>query len=131
MTDTVRYKVSGHVARLILDNPERHNSLGREELDAIQSALMEVRRNEQLRVLVFTGVGERTFCAGASLEQLGAGIIREYDFQHTAEMLHELPIPTISCSPIFYPFLSPNQTENSTTKNSILKITAWKLSLKV
>ncbi len=34
MTDTVLCERTGHVARLTLNNPARHNSLGQEELQA-------------------------------------------------------------------------------------------------
>jgi enoyl-CoA hydratase/carnithine racemase len=95
MTDTILYSRTGHSGRLVLNNPERHNSLGREELDALHDCLAEVANDEQVRVLVVTGTGEQTFCAGASLQQLGAGELDEDGFQGMTRQLAELEIPTI------------------------------------
>jgi enoyl-CoA hydratase len=95
MTNTVLFSRAGHVARLTLNNPERHNSLGVDELTAIQSCLAEVRADDQLRVLVVTGTGPKTFCAGASLKQLGAGEMDGDTFQATTDQLAALQIPTI------------------------------------
>lgn len=95
MTDTVLYESRGHIGRLVLNDPERHNSLGQEQLKAIQSRLREVAGDEQIRVLVVTGAGEKTFCAGASLKELGAGQISGDCFQATTDQLAALEIPTI------------------------------------
>ena len=95
MTDTILYSRAGHVGRLILNNPERHNSLGQEQLEGIQARLTEVAADEQVRVLIVTGAGEKTFCAGASLQQLGTGQISSDCFQTTTDQLAGLVIPTI------------------------------------
>lgn len=97
MTDTILYSRSGHIGLLTLNNPERHNSLGQEQLEAIQDCLTLVEADDQVRVLVVTGAGEKTFCAGASLKQLGAGQMSGDSFQKTTSQLAHLPIPTI-CS---------------------------------
>ena len=95
MTDTIQYSRSGHIGRLILNDPERHNALGQEQLEAIQGHLHEIARDEQVRVLVVTGAGDKTFCAGASLQQLGSGQMRDDIFQATTAQIAELAIPTI------------------------------------
>ena len=97
MEKTIEYSRTGHIARMVLNNPERHNSLGRDELEAIQACLLEVANDAQVRVLVVTGAGEKTFCAGASLSELGAGEISGDCFQATTNMLASLAVPTI-CS---------------------------------
>jgi enoyl-CoA hydratase/carnithine racemase len=95
MTHTILLSQQGHVARIVLNNPARHNSLGEEELGALQSALAEIEADRSLRVLVLTGAGEKTFCAGAALHQLGAGKISGDLFQATTDRLAGLRIPTI------------------------------------
>ncbi len=97
MTDTILYSSSGHIGRLVLNCPERHNSLGMEELDAIQGHIADISKDDQVRVLIVSGAGEKTFCAGASLKQLGAGKIDGDKFQATTDQLAALAIPTI-CS---------------------------------
>ncbi|MEH6583972.1 MAG: enoyl-CoA hydratase-related protein [Halioglobus sp.] len=95
MTDTILYTRTGHIGRLVLNVPERHNSLGMEELEAIQGNLTTISDDDQLRVLIVTGAGPKTFCAGASLKQLGAGKIDGDTFQATTDQLAALAIPTI------------------------------------
>jgi len=95
MTDTIIYKREGRVGRLILNIPERHNALGREQLVAIQQHLASVANDHQVRVLVLTGAGDRTFCAGASLQELGTGEIGGDCFRATMAQLGNLAVPTI------------------------------------
>jgi len=95
MNDSISYERKGHIARLVLDNPARHNALGKAELEGIRQALTEAAGDDQVRVLVLTGSGEKTFCAGASLAELRSGELSEDFFQETAEQLHTLAVPTI------------------------------------
>lgn len=95
MSDTILYSKSGHVGRLTLNNPEQHNSLGMDEFNAIQGYLEQISKDQQVRVLVVTGAGSKTFCAGASLKQLGSGKIDGDSFQATTDQLASLAIPTI------------------------------------
>ncbi|RLA60983.1 MAG: enoyl-CoA hydratase/isomerase family protein [Gammaproteobacteria bacterium] len=95
MTDSILYSRAGHVGRLVLNNPKRHNSLGQEQLEGIRASLAEVTADEQVRVLIVTGAGEKTFCAGASLQELGAGQISSEFFQSTTDLLANLAIPTV------------------------------------
>lgn len=60
-----------HVRRITIDRPDRLNSLSR----ALQAGLVEefLRYAEEtdLRVLVLTAAGDRAFCPGADLKELG------------------------------------------------------------
>ena len=95
MTDSVLYSREGHIGRLTINVPERHNSLGREQLVAIQEHLEAIGADRQVRVLVLTGAGDKTFCAGASLQELGAGEIGADCFRSAATRLANFPVPTI------------------------------------
>ena len=95
MTETVLYSLEGHVGRLVLNNPERHNSLGREELEGIQKILSDISATDNIRVLIVTGAGSHTFCAGASLQELSGGQMSDDLFQVTAVQLADLAIPTV------------------------------------
>ncbi|MEZ5572023.1 MAG: enoyl-CoA hydratase-related protein [Halioglobus sp.] len=95
MTDTILYSSEGHVARLVLNNPRRHNALGREQLDAMRIRLTQVAADPQVRVLILTGTGENTFCAGAALQELSEGQLGDDFFQQVMGQLADLRIPTI------------------------------------
>ncbi len=96
MAETVLYRQEGHIGYLTLNNPERHNSLGKQELEALHDYLEALERDEQVRVLLVTGSGDKTFCAGASLQELGSGEITGDRFQEVTDRLAALPIPTIA-----------------------------------
>ena len=95
MTDTVLFDVQGHIARITLNKPERHNSLGETELAALQQHVDAVENDSDIRVLIVTGKGEKTFCAGAALDQLGKGQISGDLFQQTTDKLAAVRVPTI------------------------------------
>lgn len=97
MTDTIQYSRTGHLGRMVLNNPLRHNALGPHELDAIHANLLRVAADGEVRVLIVTGAGEKTFCAGASLQDVSEGRMDNDAFQQMTAKLAELAIPTI-CS---------------------------------
>jgi enoyl-CoA hydratase/carnithine racemase len=95
MSDTILYISSGSVSSIILNNPARHNALGRQQLELIQAHLARVAKDRQVRALIFAGMGDKTFCAGASLSELSAGQIGNEAFQEMTGQLAGLAIPTI------------------------------------
>jgi enoyl-CoA hydratase/carnithine racemase len=95
MTETIRYSRVEHVGYLVLNNPQRHNSLGREQLEGIHARLDQIAADPEVRVLILTGAGEKTFCAGAALQELSDGQLGDDAFQKMTAQLADLPIPTI------------------------------------
>ena len=95
MTDTVLYSRDGYIGRVVLNNPDRHNALGREQLDALQEILAQVESDTEVRVLVLSGAGPKTFCAGASLQELQGGGIGDDAFQAMTSRFAALSIPTL------------------------------------
>ncbi|MFV0276068.1 MAG: enoyl-CoA hydratase/isomerase family protein [Parahaliea sp.] len=96
MTDTILYQQSSHIGRLLLNIPERHNALGEEQLLAVRKLLAGFAAANAPRVLVISGAGNRTFCAGASLKELNSGKISGELFQQTTDMMAALPMPTVA-----------------------------------
>jgi enoyl-CoA hydratase/carnithine racemase len=96
MDEFVRYELNDGVGTLTLNRPERHNALGGEELEGISAILDTVLEDDEIRVLVVTGAGEKTFCAGAALQDLNSGRITPDYFQSVMHRLAVLPIPTLA-----------------------------------
>ena len=63
------YGVRDHVATLRLNRPEAMNALSPEMQDGLLAALEEVRRDDDVRVVVITGEG-RAFCAGGDVKTM-------------------------------------------------------------
>jgi E-phenylitaconyl-CoA hydratase len=56
---------------VVLDRPEARNALNRAMSRALAEAWTEFRDDAALRVAVLTGAGEKSFCAGADLNEIG------------------------------------------------------------
>ena len=63
----VLVEVEGGVCWIRLNRPDKLNSMTLEMHDLIQEALDNVENEASVGCVVFTGVGERAFCAGADI----------------------------------------------------------------
>jgi enoyl-CoA hydratase/carnithine racemase len=93
--DTILFSRDGHIARITLNNPARHNALGAAEISRLRDCLGTVATDPALRVLLLTGNGEHTFCAGASLKQFQSGDMSGELFSTLTDQLAALPIPSV------------------------------------
>ncbi|WP_282172425.1 enoyl-CoA hydratase/isomerase family protein [Cytobacillus firmus] len=55
---------------IIINRPELRNALNIDTLLEIETALDKMRDDEDIRVIIFTGAGEKCFAAGADISQL-------------------------------------------------------------
>ncbi|GGD88252.1 enoyl-CoA hydratase [Tsuneonella deserti] len=69
----IRYEVQGPAAVVTLNRPEKMNAFTRTMMDEIIAAMDEADADDRVRAVVFTGSGERAFCAGADLTPEGGG----------------------------------------------------------
>ncbi len=68
---TIRFECRGAIALLTIDRPKVHNALDFETSEALVDAWIRFRDDEDLRVAILTGAGERAFCSGADLRGVG------------------------------------------------------------
>ncbi|WP_273282188.1 enoyl-CoA hydratase/isomerase family protein [Pseudooceanicola atlanticus] len=68
MSDPFFLDQTGPVARITIARPERRNALTPAELHGLADILDRLDRDEDVRVVVLTGQGERAFCAGLNLK---------------------------------------------------------------
>lgn len=64
---TVRYEVSGGRATITIDDPERMNPMSVEAMSGLLERTREAVDDPEVRVVVYTGAGDRAFCAGGDL----------------------------------------------------------------
>ncbi len=69
----IKYDVQGPVALVTLHRPEKMNAFTRTMMAEIIDAMDEADGDDRVRAVVFTGSGERAFCAGADLTPEGGG----------------------------------------------------------
>ena len=62
----------GAVTVVTLNRPERHNALSLSLAEALRIAVAEFSTDEDQKVLIITGSGEKAFCSGADLKIMGS-----------------------------------------------------------
>ncbi len=70
MTDEVRYERVGAAAVLTIDRPHRRNAVDGPTAERLLEAVEAFEADDGARVLVLTGAGGVSFCAGADLKAL-------------------------------------------------------------
>jgi enoyl-CoA hydratase len=70
MTDEVRYERIGAAAVLTIDRRQRRNAVDGPTAERLREGLDAFEADDEARVLVLTGAGEVSFCAGADLKAL-------------------------------------------------------------
>jgi enoyl-CoA hydratase/carnithine racemase len=63
----VRYEKSGHIATVTIDREEALNALDLDTWQELSAATQRLEADDEVRVGIVTGAGERAFCAGADL----------------------------------------------------------------
>lgn len=64
------YEKSEGIATITLNRPEALNAFSKEVVEEILQALEDIRRDENVRVVVLTGAGEKAFSAGADIKAM-------------------------------------------------------------
>jgi enoyl-CoA hydratase len=70
MTDEVRYERVGAAAVLTIDRPHRRNAVDGPTAERLLEGVEGFEADDEARVLVLTGAGGVSFCAGADLKAL-------------------------------------------------------------
>ena len=97
---TITYDVNGYIGKITINRPDALNALNREVLTELDSAIEEVKKDENLRVLIITGAG-RSFVAGADIKEMSTlNAIEARDFSKLGikvfRKIESLAIPVIA-----------------------------------
>jgi enoyl-CoA hydratase/carnithine racemase len=91
----VRLATVGRVARITLDRPDRHNALRVTDVAELHACLDRLADDRDTRVIVLTGSGPRTFCAGAALEEMESGAMTGQLFDELTDRIAHFKLPTV------------------------------------
>lgn len=72
MTDALLYEVTGHVAVIRFNRPDRMNTITPGMLESLSERLLEADRDSAVRVIILTGNG-RAWCAGLDVGAAASG----------------------------------------------------------
>lgn len=59
-----------NLAYVTINRPDVRNALNRQTLDEITAAVIELENDDDVKCIVFTGAGDKSFAAGADINQL-------------------------------------------------------------
>jgi len=58
-----------HVVTLTFNRPEKMNTISLDMREEIVAALNEINEDDDARVMILTGAGDRAFCAGVGCQR--------------------------------------------------------------
>src|ERR687891_642457 len=88
--ETLIYEQDDHVVTLTYNRPEQHNAVNRKMNSELHHAWQRFRDDEDAFVLVITGAGETTFCAGWDLAD-AASLTETPDFDDFRTSIYNSP----------------------------------------
>ena len=101
--DKMLSKIEGPIGYLIFNNPEKHNAVSLEMWDATDAILDQFESNPDVRVVVLTGAGGKSFVSGADIskfekERGSTEATKHYNTRIRAiyERIDHFPKPTIA-----------------------------------
>ncbi len=68
MTEDLIYEKDGAIATVTLNRPKAHNAISAELGRALGEATADFESDDELRVMIVTGAGDKAFCSGADLK---------------------------------------------------------------
>lgn len=89
------------VAILTVNRPKVLNALNTRTLDELRRAIVELKDDEAVRAVVLTGAGEKSFVAGADINELalqspGGGREHAIRGQHVLDLIEQMGKPVIA-----------------------------------
>jgi enoyl-CoA hydratase len=93
----------GGIGRLIFNNPERHNAVSLDMWEATERILKDFVDDDEIRVIVLTGAGGKSFVSGADISKFDKERGTEEAVLHyntrvgaVNRFIHNIPKPTIA-----------------------------------
>src|SRR5205823_2571852 len=102
--DKILQTVADGVGVITFNNPEKRNAMSLEMWQGLGNALIELRDEPDVRVVIMVGAGDKAFVSGADISQFektrhNAEASEEYSRRSAAQraLLADYPKPTIAC----------------------------------
>ena len=102
-TDKMLLDKDGAIARITFNNPERRNAVSLEMWEMVESMLHDCADDDDIRVVILTGAGDKAFVSGADVskfegERASAEAVSHYNatINRIYEQLNNFPKPTIA-----------------------------------
>lgn len=98
---TTEDRAEGRVATVTFNNPDKRNALGRDGKRRLIDLLGEIGRDDDVRIVVLTGIGDVAFVGGADLAEMTQygpdDAYRAATVTHlTCQAVRDVPVPVIA-----------------------------------
>jgi enoyl-CoA hydratase/carnithine racemase len=99
--DTLLLERDGAVAILTINRPQVLNALNSQTLDELRRAILDLKQDDSVRVVILTGAGEKAFVAGADINELAvqtptSGREHVLAGQHVFDLVENMGKPVIA-----------------------------------
>lgn len=98
--NNLKVEVKGRLGYITINRPEVRNALNGETLEEIVASLQELEANDEVNCIVFTGAGEKSFAAGADIQQLtkrtALDALSNQGMQQVYDLIEACEKPTIA-----------------------------------
>lgn len=97
----IEERETGRIAHVTVNNAQRRNALGRKGKEDLIAAFAKLAHDDQLRVTVLTGAGDKSFIGGADIREMAeAGVDDAEDISTKTHLvcdaIRRLPVPVIA-----------------------------------
>ena len=103
-TERIKAWLEGQVLHIRFNNPARHNALSLDMWEAVPLLLEKAEQDDNVRMVVFSGEGDKAFVSGADISQfedLRAQKEAVTRYEQLAEAalqgIYEFAKPTVAC----------------------------------
>lgn len=103
-TERVQNWLDGTTLHIRFNNPAKHNALSVDMWEAVPPLLQLARDDDRVRLVVFSGAGEKSFVSGADISQFedmraAREAVAQYEKMAEGALMaiHDFPKPTLAC----------------------------------
>lgn len=103
-TERVQTWLAASTLHIRFNNPARHNALSVDMWEAVPPLLAQAENDERVRLIVFSGAGEKAFVSGADISQFedqraAREAVVRYEAMAEAALtgIERCPVPTLAC----------------------------------
>ena len=103
-TERVKSWVDGNVLHIRFNNPAKHNALSVDMWEAVPQLLAKAAKDDNVRVVVLSGEGGKSFISGADISQFedmraAKEAVKRYEAMAEAALqgIYEFEKPTVAC----------------------------------
>src|SRR5712672_771659 len=99
--DNLLLERDGAIAIVTFNRPKVLNALNTQTLDELRRAVLELQHDESVRVAILTGAGDKSFVAGADINELAvqtptSGREHALTGQHVFDLIENMGKPVIA-----------------------------------